>query len=52
MRVELIRVNAGTKTASRGTKRLPHRQAVGLASANVKEKICRFMSIVVRSAVN
>jgi hypothetical protein len=51
MPVELIRVDAGTKTSFKWNKKIAALAGRVLASANVKEKICRFMNTVVRSVV-
>jgi hypothetical protein len=51
MRAKLIRVDAGTETSLKWNKKITVETGRVLASVNIKEKICRFMSIAVRNVV-
>jgi hypothetical protein len=51
MRAELIREDAGTKTSLKCNKKITALAGTVSEPVNVKEKICRFMNTVVRSAV-
>ena len=51
MRAELIREDVDTETSLKWNKKISVLAGRVLASVNIKEKICRFMSIAVRNVV-